>query len=93
MSFQQNPLIPFGIAAKVGISGGNPKEKGRIFTGFGINIIIYGIEVRIRSQRREKDYPSALRAAPLRGRGAIRLASADERKANDRNGATGSSAV
>ena len=48
MSFQQNPLIPFGIAAKVGISAGNPKEKGRIFTGFGINIIIYGIEVRIR---------------------------------------------
>ena len=55
MSFQQNPLIPFGIAAKVGISGGNPKEKGRIFTGFGINIIIYGIEVRIRSQRRRKE--------------------------------------
>ena len=54
MSFQQNPLIPFGIAAKVGISEGNPKEKRRIFTGFGINIIIYGIEVRIRSQRRKK---------------------------------------
>ena len=78
MSFQQNPLIPFGIAAKVGISGGNPKEKGRIFTGFGINIIIYGIEVRIRSQRRRKE----------KG-----LASAGERKANDRNGASGSSAV
>ena len=93
MSFQQNPLIPFGIVAKVGISAGNPKEMGRIFTGFSINIIIYGIEVRTRSQRRKKDYPSALRAAPLRGRGAIRLASAGERKASERNAASGSSAV
>ncbi len=34
MSFRRITLNPSGIAAKVGISEGNPKEKGRIFQDF-----------------------------------------------------------